>query len=130
MTAIAAWLTEKFYWLFLAILVLNLTQRRHQKRAEKKRFATLYLAVAALLFYAFVHSIVRFGGRDWMLLPGALATVAILYVLREHTFPFRLRSPVDGRRLTMQEILYDDNHGDGAPDKGERPPDETRGGSP
>ena len=116
---IAAWVADTFYWVFIAILVVNLTQRRHQSKAEKKRFATLYLGLATFVFFILAQTIVRFGGRDWMLIPSAAFIAAAVYVLREHTFPFRLRSPVDGRRLTFQEILYDDNHGDAPPDSAE-----------
>ncbi len=109
---IAVWVADTFYWVFIAVLVVNLTQRRHQSKAEKKRFATLYLGLAVFVFFILAQLIVRFGGSDWMLIPSVLLIVATVYVLREHTFPFRLYSPVDGRRLTFQEILYDDNHGD------------------
>jgi hypothetical protein len=55
---------------------------------------------------------VEFGGADWMLVPGIAIIIGLLYVYRRHTFPFRLRSPKDGRKLTWDEILFDDNHGD------------------
>lgn len=109
---VSAWIADTFYWVFIAILVVNLTQRRHQHKAEKKRFATLYLGLATFVFFILAQTILGFGGRDWMLIPSAGLIIAAVYALREHTFPFRIRSPQDGRRLTLQEILYDDNHGD------------------
>ena len=121
---IAAWVADTFYWVFIAVLVVNLTQRRHQSKAEKKRFATLYLGLAVFVFFILAQMIVRFGGADWMLVPAAVLVLATVYALREHTFPFRLYSPVDGRRLTFQEILYDDNHGDAPPDTVEDTEDE------
>lgn len=121
---IATWVADTFYWVFIAILVVNLTQRRHQSKAEKKRFATLYLGLAVFVFFILAQMIVRFGGRDWMVIPSAVFILATVYILREHTFPFRLRSPVDGRRLTLQEILYDDDHGDTPPDAAEHAEDE------
>ena len=102
---IATWASEALYWIFIALLILNLVQRRHQKRGEKKRFATLFLALGMFAFLLVAQGIVSFGGQDWMLLPGAAAILAVLYRYRSKTWPFRLHSPKDGRRLTWDEIL-------------------------
>jgi hypothetical protein len=87
-------------------------QRKHQKYAEKKRFATLYLALAAFALLLGAQAILTFGGRDFFLIPLAGAVLGTLWYFRERTFPFRATSPVDGRRLTWHEILFQDNHGD------------------
>lgn len=112
-TTIAGYLSDGLYWAFLAMLLLNIVQRKHQKTAQRKRFATLYLAIGVFGLLVVAQLILIYDGADWMLVPGFAAVVAVVYRYREHTFPFRLHSPVDGRRLTWEEILYDDNHGDG-----------------
>ncbi|HKK48530.1 MAG TPA: hypothetical protein VJ932_05505 [Alkalispirochaeta sp.] len=111
-TTVAEYLTDILYWTFLAMLLMNILQRKHQKKAERKRFATLYLALGVFALLIVSQFIVIYDGADWMLLPGFAAVIAVLYRYRTHTFPFRLRSPADGRKLTWDEILYDDNHGD------------------
>lgn len=111
-TTIAGYLSDGLYWAFLAMLLLNILQRKHQQKAQRKRFATLYLALGVFGLLIVTQLILIYGGADWMLVPGFAAVGAVVYQYREHTFPFRLHSPVDGRRLTWDEILYDDNHGD------------------
>lgn len=108
----AARLAEALYVAFLGALILNIIQRRHQARGGRKRFATLYLALGLFAALLLSQGIVEFGGADWMLVPGIAIIIGLLYVYRRHTFPFRLRSPKDGRKLTWDEILFDDNHGD------------------
>ena len=111
-TTLSAHLTDVLYWTFLAILLLNILQRKHQKKAHRKRFATLYLALAIFALLMVSQLILIYEGGDWMLLPGFAAVSAVMYRYRGKIFPFRLRSPADGRRLTWDEIFYDDNHGD------------------
>jgi hypothetical protein len=126
----AARLAEILYVAFLGALILNIIQRRHQARAGRKRFATLYIALGLFAALLLSQGIVEFGGADWMLLPGVAVIVGLLYVYRRYTFPFRLRSPKDGRKLTWDEILFDDNHGDDAektspPEKPAELPDDS-----
>lgn len=121
---ISLWVAEHFFWVFLIILLANMMQRRHQKRAGRKRFATLYIAIAALVFMAVGQFIVTSGGNDLMLLGALAGIILVMYHFRERTFPFRLYSRKDGRRLTWQEILYYDE--DPAPDEpGEAGPRDT-----
>ena len=122
---IAFWIGEHFYWVMIGILVLNLMQRRHQKQAEKKRFATLYLAIAIFCIYAGAQLIVNYGGRDPLFFAITAVVLAVVLYFRKHTFPFRLRSTVDGRRLSWQEILFDDLNGDGNEEKTNDATEET-----
>lgn len=111
-TPVAFWVGEHFYWVMIGILVINLMQRKHQAHAEKKRFATLYLALAVFAVYVAAQLVLNYGGSDALfLLIAAVVLVGLVY-FHDRTFPFRLRSPIDRRWLTMQEILFDDAHGD------------------
>lgn len=114
-TTLAGHLSDGLYWAFLAMLLLNILQRKHQKKAQRKRFATLYLSLGVFGLLVVSQLIVIYDGADWMLFPGFAVVAAVVYRYRSYTFPFRLRSPMDGRRLTWEEILYDDNHGDDVP---------------
>ncbi len=105
-TTVSFWVAENFFWAFLAILVLNVLQKRHQPRAGRKRFATLYIAIGALVFMVAGQTIVTFGGNDLMLLASLCIIIAVMVHFRSHTFPFSLYSQRDGRKLTWQEILY------------------------
>lgn len=112
-TPIADWVSDRFYWVMIVILIINLMQRRHQARAEKKRFATLYLALAVFLIYTGAELVRNYGGGDLLFLGIGVVVVLLVVVFHEHTFPFRLRSARDGRLLNTSEILFDDKHGDG-----------------
>ena len=85
-------------------------QRKHQNKAERKRFATLYLGVAAFGIYIAGLTFVEYGLSDLFLIPVLAIIGTVLYVYREHTFPFRLRCRETGERLTWEEILYDDSN--------------------
>lgn len=111
-TPIAEFVSINFYWVFIAVLVLNMTQRRHQNRAQRKRFATLYIGLALFAFWLAATLILEFNGADWMMAPVALVIGGVCWYYRRAVFPFRLTSRRDGRRLSLNEILYDDEDGD------------------
>lgn len=106
----AMWVAENFFWVFIGILFLNMLQRRHQEEAEKKRFATLYLGIAAFAFYVAGLVIVELNLTDLLLIPSALLILGVVYYYREHTWPFRLHCRETGERLTWNEIIYDDSN--------------------
>ena len=94
-------------------MVLNILQRRHRKRVEKKRFATLIMGMALFGVLIAGLTVNELNGSDWMFYLAVVAIVAVLVYYREKTFPFRFRSRKDGRWLNFREILFDDEHGDG-----------------
>lgn len=110
---VALWFGERIYWVFLGVMILNIIQRKHHQRAQKKRMATLIVGLALFGLLVITQSINQFGGSDWMFYLAVAAFVFGLYVYRDKAFPFRFRSPVDGRWLQFSEIFFDDNHGDG-----------------
>lgn len=112
-TPISNWVAERFYWVMIVILIINLMQRRYQDQAAQKRFATLYLAIGTFIIYVAAEFVRNYGFTDLVFGVVLVAVSAVLIVYRAHTFPFRLRSSVDGRWHTFNEILFDDEHGDG-----------------
>ena len=109
---VASWIGDKLYWIFLAMMFINLLQRKHQEKAPKKRMATLFLGIAVFALLLVAQTINHFGGHDWMFYGAVVAFFVVIYRYRDRFFPFRFRSPVDGRTLTFQEIMFDDKHGD------------------
>mgnify|MGYP006304608603 FL=1 len=107
---VATWIAENFFWVFLGVFFINLLQKRRQQRAVKKRFATLYLGIGVFGIYVSGLSIVEFGLSDLWLIPAVAIIVGVLYRYREHTFPFTLYCQETGKRLTWNEILYDDSN--------------------
>ena len=110
MTPVSSYLAESLQWVFIAVLVLNMTQRRHQTYAERKRFATLYIALLVFVLFLTSQAVVLYGGRDWMLVPVVVVLVGVGYYFRSRVWPFRLHCVKTGKRLTWQEIMYHDSN--------------------
>ena len=106
----ALFLQKYLFYLLLGVLALNLFQRRYQKLSERKRFATLYLAMLVLSWMILVIVQLHFGWPDWLLVPFTLAPVAVGAVFHRHVFPFRLRCARCGRALEGKRILYYDSN--------------------
>jgi len=103
-------LAGNLFYLLLGVLALNMLQRRHQGQAQRKRFATLYLAVLALVLMAGTIVIVYFSLPDFLMLPLLAALLVVGYLNRAHVFPFRLRCGKCGGPLSFNRILlFDDN---------------------
>jgi len=101
---------SQFYWVFLALLFVNVMQRSYRGAARKKRIATVYLSAAVFLLYVAAHLILMRGGGDMYFVPVAAAVIAALYRYRDHTFPFSLRCRQSGRRLDWNTILFRDSN--------------------
>ncbi len=101
---------EKYYtWGLIAILLLNLAQRKIPN-SSKKRFATIYLAALLLLFEIGVVTILS---RDlnhnfaWLVLA---VVIGIFFIFRKRTFPFRFRCADCNKTLDFNHIIgHDDN---------------------
>jgi 8-oxo-dGTP diphosphatase len=91
------------------LLVFNMTQRRHIKHGQKKRFASLYLAGVILLMYLFAALIERFFLNDYFLLPAAGILITAVILKRKVFFPHQLHCASCGKRLSIKQILYYDD---------------------
>lgn len=110
MHPVTQFLEKNIFYLLLAVLGLNLYQRRYQKHSERKRFATLYLAVLVLAFMIGVIVVAHFRFPEWLLLPFAAALAAVAVGFRRHTFPFRLKCAKCGRALSAKRVLCFDSN--------------------
>lgn len=103
-------LFDNLYWLFLAVLLVNILQRKHSSRAKKKRFAILYLAIAIFLIQFWAGFIMMQELSDFWLLPGIALIVAAVVYFKKYTLPFRFRCQVSGKRLDIETFLYRDSN--------------------
>ena len=110
MHPITLFLQKNLFYLLLAVLALNLFQRRYQKLSEKKRYATLYLAMLVLAWMILVIVVVAFHWPEWLLVPMTLALAAVGVVFRRHTFPFRFRCARCGKQLEGKRIMFFDSN--------------------
>ncbi|WP_455381177.1 hypothetical protein [Salinispira pacifica] len=107
---ISQFIVEYFNWVFLGILALNLFQRRQGRKAQKKRFATLYLAIGVFIIYTFSNMLLYFKLSEWFLAPFGAAVVVGAYLLRKWLFPFRLRCASCSKTLTFEQMIYRDDN--------------------
>jgi hypothetical protein len=99
-------------WLFiplLAVLLLNMLQRRHLGQAPVKRMATLILAGLVLVLLCAALVMVRFGLPDALLIPVTASLVLAAVRLRGTVFPFRCRCRQCGRPYSLKQILFQDD---------------------
>ena len=108
--SIAYFLQKGLYYLLIALLVCNLLQRKHIKTGAKKRLATLYLAIVALVLMTAAVLIRRFNFSESLLLPVILAAVLLVLSKRSRFIPFRIHCLKCGQRLGWQRFLYHDSN--------------------
>jgi len=106
--SITLFLAKNVFYLLLAVLALNMFQRRYQQHAQKKRMATLYLGILILVFMVGTILIVNFNLPDLLIFPLAAAVLLLGYVKREHILPFRLNCRRCGQRMSSKRILFFD----------------------
>jgi len=106
--SITLFLAKNIFYLLLAVMALNMFQRRHQQHAQKKRMATLYLGILILVFMVGTTLIVNFNLPDVLIFPLAAAVILLGYVKREHVLPFRLNCRQCGQRMSSKRILFFD----------------------
>jgi uncharacterized membrane protein len=107
---LTTFVSENILYLLLAVLVLNMFQRRYQKYAQKKRFATLYIAILILALMVGTVLIVYLDLPDIIFLPLLAVLVLIGYRFRKKVFPFRLNCRSCGERLSGKRILFYDSN--------------------
>lgn len=103
-------INSELYWVIIAVLFLNLTQRKHHPHVDKKRSATLFVAVLVLLFNMFVAMILQFELPEWTAIPALLIVVVVGYLLRRKIAIFRLRCERCSQRLSFNSIMYRDDN--------------------
>ncbi|MGM0431778.1 MAG: NUDIX domain-containing protein [Spirochaetota bacterium] len=103
-------ITRGIYWLIIAILIVNLFQKRHMETASKKRMATVFIAALVLLVNIFFALILEFELSSWFVVLALLATAGVGYVLRDRIAIFSLRCKSCGTNLDYQNILFHDDN--------------------
>jgi uncharacterized membrane protein len=109
-STVTTFVAENSLYLLLAVLVLNMLQRRYQKHAQNKRLATLYIAILILVLMVGTVLIVYLDLPDIIFLPLLAALILVGYRFRKQVFPFRLNCRICGQRLSGKRILFYDSN--------------------
>jgi uncharacterized membrane protein len=110
LNTVTTFVSENILYLLLAVLVLNMLQRRYQQHARKKRFATLYVAILILVLMVGTALIVYLELPDILFLPLLAVLVLVGYRFRKQVFPFRLTCRLCGEKLTGKRIFFYDSN--------------------
>ncbi|MFA5447233.1 MAG: 8-oxo-dGTP diphosphatase [Sphaerochaeta sp.] len=101
---------NRYYsWALIAILFLNLSQRKIPN-STKKRFATIYLASILLLFEVGVVTIITRGWNHNWAWPLLALCIGLLYALRKRALPFTLHCTECGAKLEFNRIIGGDEN--------------------
>ena len=100
---------ELFTWLMLFIILLNISQRKFPN-TEKKRKATILIAVDFLIVYTLVALVAIWKLPEWVSWIFPVLGIAAIIVFRKKFWPFRLHCVKCGKRLDYNRIIgYDEN---------------------
>jgi hypothetical protein len=110
LNTVTTFVAENILYLLLAVLVLNMLQRRYRQHAQTKRLATLYIASLVLALMVGNVLIVYLNLPDILFLLLLAVLVLVGYRFRKQVFPFRLNCRLCGERLTGKRILFYDSN--------------------
>lgn len=96
-------------WLLMAVLVFNLSQRKHRAYGERKRVATLFIAGGVMVLYGAAITINRFALPHWLFLPVTAAVIAV-FIWKKDLLPYKTHCVSCGEKLSFQRFLYYDSN--------------------
>ena len=103
-------IAENYLWFLVAILVVNLYQRKFAPRSFKKRTATLIIASLAMLWQIFIVIILSRGWPHWFAIVALFITVLVAVPFRQRILLFKFHcAECDAKLSSTATINYDDN---------------------
>jgi 8-oxo-dGTP diphosphatase len=103
-------IANNYLWFLVAILAINMFQRKHVPRSNQKRIATLIIASLAMLWQVFIVIIITRGWPHSLAVVALAITVAIGYPFRKRILLFKTACVECGVKLTPTQIInFDDN---------------------
>jgi len=103
-------LSQPLYYLMMAVLIANLTQRKHVKHGNRKRLATLWVAGILLFLQVELVMIQHFKMSDMFLIPSFVFAFALAYLLRAKILVFRIKCASCNEKMSFAKIVYWDNN--------------------
>jgi len=103
-------IANNYLWFLVAILVVNMYQRKHVPRSNAKRISTLIIASLAMLWQVFIVIIITRGWPHYLAIVALALTIGIAYPFRKRILLFRTSCVECGVKLTPTQIInFDDN---------------------
>ena len=107
--AVARFLLRYLLIPLVALWGYHLFLRRRQSAIERRRRASLYLALVNIGLWMASYLFLRFSIPDIYLIPLGFLAAVIVYWRKEEFLPWRARCVKCGSSLPMQRILFDDS---------------------
>jgi 8-oxo-dGTP diphosphatase len=107
---IAMKISQPLYYLMMAVLIANLTQRKHVKHGNRKRLASLWVAGILLFVQIELVLIQHFELSDLFLIPALIFVFALVYLFRSKVLIFRTRCVSCNEKMSYSKIIYWDNN--------------------
>ncbi len=103
-------IADNFYYLFIAVIVLNLFQRKYRERGQDKRIASLFISIMVFIVYFGAITIrAKNLPEIWILLPLAV-DISLFYALKKRILVFRKSCTRCGKNLSAAELFCLDSN--------------------
>ena len=100
---------ELFTWVMLLIILLNISQRKFP-RTEKKRKATILIAVDFLIVYTLIACTSIWKLPTWVGFIWPVLGIACIIIFRKTFWPFRMHCTKCGKKMDWNRMIgYDEN---------------------
>lgn len=103
-------INSEIHWVLIAVLILNMFQRKHMATGQNKRRATLFFAMLILLLNILFVVILSTGLPQWTGLIALGITIGVGYKIRGKLLIFKFRCPTCSERLDTAAVLYHDSN--------------------
>ncbi len=103
-------ITSDIYWVLIAILVLNMMQRKHIATGKKKRNATLITASLILLLNILFALILSAGLPQWTGLLALIIAIGVGYMFRDRLLLFRMKCVRCSKRVDFNTLMFHDSN--------------------
>ena len=103
-------IADNYLWFLVAILVVNLYQRKFAPRSYRKRSATLIIASYAMLWQIFIVIILSRQWPHWFAIPALALTLLAAVPFRHRILLFKTHCDGCGVQLPLTAVInFDDN---------------------
>lgn len=101
---------DYFYYVFLAMILINFMMGRKKGISHTKRQAVLYMAIAVFILYMYNMLLIKHNLGDIYLLLYFAVVIPLYIFLKKYLFPYTTTRCVKcGKRLSLNQIFYFDS---------------------
>ncbi|MBN1697209.1 MAG: hypothetical protein JW881_06830 [Spirochaetales bacterium] len=109
MHPVSFFLSQTIPFILVAVLILNLVQKKYHHGWGKKRSSTLSVAILLIVFLCAAVLILRFQLTDLLLIPVSALVCMIVFTKRKVILPYTNRCRGCGAPLSIKTILFHEN---------------------